>query len=114
MAKDHISLPVHYFSCENLPWNGHDYMMDILWAKFFFFFLNWVWGPHFWTDNMSHHILIKNAQRQLRRIEVQDLIHPKPEKFDLKQLSKQHTNITWTMFEPLFLFKHNLNKEKYG
>jgi hypothetical protein len=47
----------------------------------------------FLTDNMSYHILLKNAQRQLQRIEVQDPIH-KPEKFDLKQLSKQHTNIT--------------------
>jgi len=43
---------------------------------------------------MSHHLLINNARRQLHRIEVQDLIHPKPEKSDLKQLSKQHTNIT--------------------
>jgi hypothetical protein len=63
----------------------------------------------FLTDNMSYHILLKNAQRQLQRIEVQDPIH-KPEKFDLKQLSKQHTNITWTTFTPLFTFKHNLNK----
>jgi hypothetical protein len=43
---------------------------------------------------MSHHILMKNIQRQLQRIKVQDLIHPKPEKSDLKQLFKQHTNIT--------------------
>jgi hypothetical protein len=43
---------------------------------------------------MSHYILLKNARRQLQRIEVQNSIHPKPEKSDLKQLSKQHTNIT--------------------
>jgi len=43
---------------------------------------------------MSHLILLKNARRQLQRIEIQDPIHPKPEKSDFKQLSKQHTNIT--------------------
>jgi hypothetical protein len=48
----------------------------------------------FLTDNMSYHILLKNTRRQLQIIEVQDPIHPKPKKFDFKQLSKQHTNIT--------------------
>jgi hypothetical protein len=43
---------------------------------------------------MSHHILLKNARRQLQIIEVQDPIYSKLEKSDLKQLSKQHTNIT--------------------
>jgi hypothetical protein len=33
---------------------------------------------------MSHHILLKNARKQLQAIEVQDSIHPKPEKSDLK------------------------------
>jgi hypothetical protein len=72
---------------------------------FLFFFL---------PDNISNHILLKNTRRQLQIIEVQDLIHSKPEKFDLKQLYKQHTNITWITIEPLFTFKHNLNKEKDG
>jgi hypothetical protein len=43
---------------------------------------------------MSYHILLNKTRRQLQRIEVQDPIHPKPKKSDLKQLSKQYTNIT--------------------
>jgi hypothetical protein len=67
-----------------------------------------------WTDNTSHHISLKNARRQLQKIKVQDPIHPKLEKYNLKQLSKQHTNITWTMLEPLFTFRHNLKQRKRG
>jgi hypothetical protein len=56
--------------------------------EFFFFFKR--------TNNMCYHILLKKAQEQIQRIEVQDPLHSKPDKSDLKQQPKQYTNITWT------------------
>jgi hypothetical protein len=45
---------------------------------------------------MCYHILLKKAQEQIQIIEVQDPLHSKPDKSDLKQQPKQYTNITWT------------------
>lgn len=42
---------------------------------------------------MSHHILLKNARKQSQKIKLQDPIHPKSEKSNLKQLSKQQQTL---------------------
>jgi hypothetical protein len=44
---------------------------------------------------MSHHILLKNARRQLQRIEVQDPIHPSQK----NMTSNSYLNNTQTLYE---------------
>jgi len=49
----------------------------------------------------------RKSKEKLQRIEVQDSLHPKPDKSDLKQQLKQNTKHYMNNIEPIFTFKHN-------